>query len=575
MARLVKSFLGSEVSEDPSAQLSFQSIKKGLPESCVCMQHGMLDKLARSIGSPPRSLPRGYLQFVRREVSALFKKGWDASYESFCLTTTPPLSAVVGSSRREGGCLGALECGQDGFLDVVLEGNGEIERLEGELMVVQSAGKPRPLSKFEASGLALKPLHKTLYGFMKRFPWLLVGSPTKEKLRKAGFKRGGGVLVSGDYASATDGLSIEVAETILETCFSSAVFVPKNVQGGALKALRPLLFYGEETVDVTTGQMMGSYLSFPLLCLQNYLAFKWSLRGTGSGKVPLLINGDDILFQKDAHFSKWESSLQYVGLTVEVTKTSVEESWGTINSTLLQWEGEFLEPAWSARFGMFRPAEHPGSLGTSYSSFLSGCNVPDLRFRAAREFFKWHIAELRFAGVSPSSLGFRGCLARRMSGIFGLLELPLVDLPRPFKRHEVGYDADFVSRHDLHALGPEELFQSSLELGAQKWNRGYEKGDETRSAILYCISMASVKDYRHDNPSLPRWLWGNSSEFSFGKRNMSRFHKCKKVGSKPFLLPFPPRDDVLVSSDVLWQLGAWYEDGSLPAYSESPLEHFR
>jgi hypothetical protein len=576
-ARLVKNFLGRDVSDIPREQLSFQSIKKGLPASCVCMENGLLDKLVRVIGSPPSELPKGYLDFVRRQTADLFKKGWDASYESFCLTTTPPLSSVAvfdpsrpsAGSRSSGGCLGQCGSEQDAFLDAVLHGEGDLGSVKGKLLVVQSAGKPRPLSKFCASTLALKPLHKTLYGSLKKFRWLLTGDPTAEKLRRAGFRFGGGDLVSGDYASATDGLSIEVAQAILETAFSSSIMIPENVKRFALLALRPVLGWDLDEVSVSTGQMMGSYLSFPLLCLQNYLAFRWSLRGTKEAwKVPVLINGDDILFQKSGHFDKWCASIQSVGLTVERTKTSVENDWGTINSTLLEWDQESLRPFWSARFGMFRPADHPGSLGKSFLSFLSGLTEPSLRFSAGREWFRWHLGELRSSGVSPVSLGFRGLLSRRLSKLFSLLELPLVEFPRAYDKHSVGYDADFITRHDACALGPEELFQSSLELGAQKWADGWKPIEIDQSCFKYCRSRSECKGRRFDYPCIPDWVFSNENRFRFCLRNQFASVGPKPVSAKAFLSPFPEQTETLVSWSVLDSLRLDYQEqsGWLPPY---------
>nr|WNK16429.1 MAG: RNA-dependent RNA polymerase [Fusarium oxysporum f. sp. cubense ourmia-like virus 1] len=586
LARRVKAFLGQDVSDIPEEQLSFQSIKKGLPDSCKCMESSLLDTLARSIGQPPRSLPDGYLSFVKKEVSGLFKKGWDASYESYCLTTSPPLSSVFvknarcpsQGSRSTGGCLGVMTGeAQHAYLDMVLKGGFESTTLEGQLIVVQSAGKPRPLSKFSASALLLKPLHKTIYGHLKRFKWLLVGPPTRERLAKAGFKKGQGDLVSGDYKSATDGLSIEVAEAIMESLLDNSIFIPESVKEQSRTALRPLLFYGDEldeSVRVSVGQMMGSYLSFPLLCLQNYLAFRWSLRGLGNVRVPVIINGDDILFQRTGHFQKWSASISSVGLTVEETKTSVESDWGTINSTLLKWDGELLLPCWSARFGMFRPAEHPGSLGKTFLSFLSGCNEPSQRFRAGREFFKWHLGELRSSGVSPVSLGFRGLLARRLSKLYDLLELPVSELPPAFKKHEVGYDADLVSRHDLLALSDEELFVSSLELGSQKWNLGWKKTEISKQAIRYCLLRSQARFHRFDYNFDFRPWGADDSRFSFILRNSLPARGPKPVGSKAFTQPIPPREDVLVAISVLQSLAPL--DGEfecLPPYRavEEPL----
>jgi hypothetical protein len=282
----------------------------------------------------------------------------------------------------------------------------------------------------------------------------------------------------------------------------------------------------------------------------------------------VLINGDDILFQKSGHFDKWCSAIQSVGLTVERTKTSVENSWGTINSTLLEWDGQGLRPAWSARFGMFRPAEHPGSLGRTFMSFLRGLDEPSVRFSAGREFFRWHLGELRSSGVSPVSLGFRGLLSRRLSKLFSLLELPLVEFPRAFDKHSVGYDADFVTRHDADALGPEELFQSSLELGSQKWADGWKPVDVEQSAFAYCRQRTRCKGDRFDYPNIPPWVFSEENRFRFCLRNQGGSRRPRPVSAKAFLAPFPEVTEVLVSWSVLdsLRLDSWGSEGELPPY---------
>jgi hypothetical protein len=166
LARATKNFLSSPVSNDPSLQMGFQSIKKLLPDSCRCMESGLLSSLVERLGRAPRRLPSGYLSCVKKETARLFPKGWDASYERYCLSTSPPLSSCNEAGRSAGGSLGVLTFGQDGYLDRVLHGRGGrlCPRYAGRLLVVQSAGKPRPLSKFPAEALFLKPLHKTIYG---------------------------------------------------------------------------------------------------------------------------------------------------------------------------------------------------------------------------------------------------------------------------------------------------------------------------------------------------------------------------------------------------------------------------
>nr|UTQ48840.1 RNA-dependent RNA polymerase [Monilinia fructicola botourmiavirus 12] len=590
-AGVIKKFLSEEVSSDQCVQMGFQSIKKGLPSSCACMDEGLLDNLVSTITSSPSPPPSSYLRFVKQETDRLFYKGWDASYEGFCLTTSPPLSSTVSQIRAHGGCLSDFSGrSQADYLESVLNGRGDLpKKLRGEVFVVQSAGKPRALTRFESESLYLRPLHKSIYSRLRREKWLLTGDPTEEKMKRAGFREGKGELVSGDYKSATDGLSIEVAEVALASMLANSIFVPENVKSFALSALRPhlvrsKLFDGvndegshqryelDMAFDVSVGQMMGSYLSFPLLCLQNYLAFKWSLRGTKEvGKVPVLINGDDILFQKDDHFSKWSACLKPVGLTVETTKTSVSSSFGTINSTLLEWSNGLLSPSWSPRLGMFREPDHPSSLGTDFLRFLKGCNDPSVRYRAGYEWFRWQSPRLRRAGCSLPELGFRGLLARRLAKKFGLLDLRSFVFPLPFKRHEVGINAERVDSVDFDALGSEERHWNSVEIVAEKWNKGFLESEVTRSAIRHCLLRSSLTKVDRPLVSL-EYFYCSDSKFDFLRRNLLKERKPKNASVKDFLRPFDRENKVLVHTSILDFLRQPYED--LPSYSlidEAPV----
>nr|UJQ91981.1 MAG: putative RNA-dependent RNA polymerase [Botourmiaviridae sp.] len=578
LARLVKKFLASKVSTDEAAQMGFQSIKKLLPDSCRCMESGMLDELVERLGRAPRVLPSGYLSFVKREVSRLFPKGWDASYEGYCLSTAPPLTSCCEAGVADGGVLSALGYGQSDYLDRVLHGRGGrlCPRYSGKLLVVQSAGKPRALSKFPAEALFLKPLHKTIYGSLSKRPWLLRGPPSREALRRAGFSEGGGVLVSGDYRSATDNLPIEVMELALSVMLENAVFVPRSVAELALRACRPILFSESESLEVRVGQMMGSLLSFPFLCLQNYLAFRWACRSAGvRGRVPVLINGDDILFQTavPGFPERWLGAVAAVGLEVEETKTSVELEFGSLNSTLLRWVDGALTPVWSPRFGMLRPAEHPGSLGKSFLDFLRG--APEAyRFRAGRVWFEWHLGALRSAGVALPDLGFRGLLAKRLAGLFHLLHFPRAEFPSYFAKHGVSMCGDFVSRVDSSMLSEEELRQASMEVAAQKWSIGFVPASRVSGALRYCLERSASKGRRFDYPSaeLLAFFWADPLEFRFRLRNLGYGEESasRRELTKAFLAPVPVSTEVLVPTSCLDQ---WLPDlgrGPLPPYSALP-----
>jgi len=514
LAKAVKSRLSCCPSDIQEEVLAFQSIKKGLPDSCRCMEKSLLDGLvANVIGGRPPSLPPGYLAFVKRITSSIFSKGWDTGYEGYCRRFSPPLKGVLESGRSSGGSLGYLaNCrGNDhsDYLETALFGRenfrtGPLGRLTGALQVIQSAGKPRPLTTFSADGAYLRPLHKTIYDRLSKQKWLSRGDVTSDSLRRAGFKQGLGTLTSGDYASATDNLSIEVMEACLEAMLGNCAVVPPNIREFALSACRPFLFASREEwllssgldqpEDFSTvgeprkGQMMGSYLSFPLLCLQNYLAFRWSTRQVRS-KIPVIINGDDILFQSDVSTSSaWMVDVGVLGLQVEPTKTSVSDDYGSLNSTLLRWRRGELVVSPTLRFGMLRKPEYPNNLGKTFSSFLKGIQGP-IRWRAGVVFFQAHRGVLGATSWSLPSLGFRGALAHRLSRFFGFLDAGRSSGVPPAApiTHSVCLPLDLVSEVPNEFVDTELAEVNACETASWKWGVGFSQSARVSNAIQYAI----------------------------------------------------------------------------------------
>jgi len=125
--RAVKSLLAACPSKDQREIMAFQSIKKGLPDSCPCMEKELLDGLvANIVGGRPPVLPHGYLAFVKKQIRVLFPKGWDSDYEGYCRRFAPPLKGVLEAGRSGGGSLGVLrnrhELDHSDFLEVALMG---------------------------------------------------------------------------------------------------------------------------------------------------------------------------------------------------------------------------------------------------------------------------------------------------------------------------------------------------------------------------------------------------------------------------------------------------------------------
>lgn len=415
--------------------MAFQSIKKLLPPSCSCLKSGLLADLQARLESPPKALPDGYLSFVRSSVRRLFPKGWDGNYSRKVSVASPNLSSCTEAGRGAGGSQGwwSENFTIDEFRQLCLTGvTGDSDRpfrvssldTQAEMLVVDSAGKPRPLTKFSAGSFVLEPLHATVYDRLSRQKWLLRGDVTKEALRRAGFVDGSwGTLVSGDYASATDNLPIEVAEAILESLGSTASCVPAEIMDFAIRSLRPTVSYDGISFQPKVGQMMGSYLSFPLLCIQNFLAFQWSKKVMDYREAtPLLINGDDILFQASRDlYDRWSSTVGALGLQVEVTKTSVSRSYGTLNSTLLRWQSGGLCPVPTIRMGILGPSELPHHTGDNLRSFLRGVNKKHW-FTATCFFLKWKERERASACCTWGAIGLRGRMVVRAMRSLGVWE---------------------------------------------------------------------------------------------------------------------------------------------------------
>lgn len=400
--------------------MAFQSIKKLLPNSCPCLKGGLLSDLHTRLTRPPPSLPPGYLQFAREISREIFADRWDAAWSKKVESFSPSLGSCLGKSRKNGGQLSTLAPdGQSAWQESLLR--PQPGSLEGELLLVDSSGKPRPLTRFSAEAASLRPLHGLIYDHLSNFPWLLRGDVTAERLKEAGFdfsKSREEPLTSGDYKSATDNLSIEVAEVILDVAWSSSRFVPAGIFRYALAAQRPRLAYEQDDHLVehfvpTRGQMMGSYLCFPLLCLQNYIAFRYAERMSGLRGTPVLINGDDILFQSPQDFSReWMSVVGRLGLEVERTKTSVSHEFGSLNSTLVRWKGGNLVVVPTLRLGMLRECSHPGNLGTSAAIF-SRVGPRETWLANCLAFLSWHQHSIVKWNAVASDMGFTGRLLRR------------------------------------------------------------------------------------------------------------------------------------------------------------------
>ncbi|QGY72570.1 RNA dependent RNA polymerase [Plasmopara viticola lesion associated ourmia-like virus 40] len=301
---------------------SVASIKRNLPQGCRFHTPSCADAWkASAFSNPPPSSPE-YLSFLRREVRRMFPFGWDRDYEKFVYSHVPNATARFSEQRADHAWMGEWksyvgQCLSGPFVTGI--------PFQARYKEVLSAGKVRPLIIYDKAIDYLAPLHKMLYKHLSKQSWCLVGPPTSEKISSVCRYR---YQTSIDLVSATDNLSLESTEAILASLLSKCERVPGGIRELAHLSLRPLVTVnGVIEGEVTHGQMMGAYLSFPLLCLQSYLAARWAMRGH---KATYLVNGDDCLVSSDAYVS---AESYPSGWKLNDKKTIRSEVVAEVNST--------------------------------------------------------------------------------------------------------------------------------------------------------------------------------------------------------------------------------------------------
>jgi len=212
------------------------------------------------------------------------------------------------------------------------------KRARVKVGVVKENGKVRVVTAMPSEMSRLKPLHEALYERLTKEKWCLRGDAKPSAFREFTEKEGE-VFVSGDYESATDFLDIETTEFLMEIILRNARVIPPEIRDAAMSSFRCDLFYpGDkesgtkgETVRQVRGQLMGAYLSFPLLCLRNFLSFAFLTRGKA---LPVKINGDDIVFRARPEVATtWMEGVERTGLKLSKGKTLVHQFKFSLNST--------------------------------------------------------------------------------------------------------------------------------------------------------------------------------------------------------------------------------------------------
>nr|WAK77839.1 MAG: hypothetical protein [Botourmiaviridae sp.] len=351
----VRKYLPRKASLEARHSLSFSLslLGKSLHGPCACFsEYARLDVKHKSSVERIDDVKPEYLGFVRQCAKRFFYKGWDSSYFSSASSSVVSSNACFTRLRKTFGPLRDYKS-QAEYLSYVM-GEQDFDPVpRARFSEVLSAGKVRPLTITSSNYEVLRPLHKTLYNFISRCPWLLRGSPTPESFK---FLEESGHFVSVDFESATDNLSVNCAEAILGVALCQSLSVPASVRSFALSSLRPTISYGydvrcdgsvfnlsDHTTELSMGQMMGSLLSFPLLCLQTFFFYLWSAGYTNlSGKElrafsGCSVNGDDLVFKTENPSLFFDAASETCSV-INKKKTGINSRFFNINSTLFRYK---------------------------------------------------------------------------------------------------------------------------------------------------------------------------------------------------------------------------------------------
>ena len=214
--------------------------------------------------------------------------------------------------------------------------------------------KVRMITKAQANTKALKPFQMALFRYMKTVPQFglahglsHIGDSFGERMEaiekieqeiKSIYSRRteGDYWLSGDYVSATDNFPLSVTQALVEGILSEIDHEPTKRWVRYEVSPHIIRYPGGESGRQTSGQLMGSLISFPLLCfLNDFIVSKAGFR-----KGQYLINGDDVVaLGSKPVISEWKNLAPQVGLNLSLGKNFIDEEFCCINSQLF-WHGD-------------------------------------------------------------------------------------------------------------------------------------------------------------------------------------------------------------------------------------------
>jgi hypothetical protein len=216
-----------------------------------------------------------------------------------------------------------------------------------ELVALAEALKVRVITKGPPGTMyCLKPLQRFMRGHLAKHPvFELIGKPQSARVveRAMGKLRQGEFWLSGDYSDATNQIDPKLSSIVWDT-MCDVCKVPVAIRQLGHRALTGHLIKEGNQLEIQLwGQLMGSIISFPILCVVNAAICRMSIeysRGVASRleDLPLLVNGDDCVFPvTPGGYQFWGEVGKMAGLSPSVGKVYFSDSFLNINSTNYQY----------------------------------------------------------------------------------------------------------------------------------------------------------------------------------------------------------------------------------------------
>lgn len=210
--------------------------------------------------------------------------------------------------------------------------------------------KVRMITIAESDTKVLQPLQKALWGYLGSLPQCCLTNGVKtledfssetlpwihrieQVIQNINQKVTGSdsLWLSGDYTAATDNFPMWVTEALIEGILREIDHEPTKRWVRWEISSHTIRYPGDSEGRQTSGQLMGSLLSFPLLCFLN----DFVMTESGFINSSYLVNGDDVVARGTLdQINTWKSLAPRVGLSLSLGKNFIDRDFCSVNSQL-------------------------------------------------------------------------------------------------------------------------------------------------------------------------------------------------------------------------------------------------